>query len=49
MKLPSILQTVGLTGVTAGVLILFGGGWALLTGGVSTVAAGVALELERRR
>lgn len=48
MKLPVVLQTIGLTVTPVGMLLLFGAGWAILTAGLSVTAAGVALELERR-
>lgn len=48
MNLPVVLQSLGLVGLTVGVLLLWGFAVAVLVGSVCAVGAGTVLELERR-
>lgn len=48
MKLPVVLQAVGLAGLTVGAFILWGAGVAVLTGSAGCVVTGTVLERERR-
>lgn len=47
MNLPVVLQTLGLVGVSVGVLLLWGFAVAVLVGSGCVLAAGVVLEVER--
>jgi hypothetical protein len=48
MKIPVVLQTIGLIAIPLGVLLVFGVGWCVLAFGASAATVGTALEVERR-